>query len=106
MNKEVENVFDRVKPLEEVRWGAIEMIMEAYAEKYPEELAGCFEYVRQLKEGTDAFGSTGKGSQRHAYEIPERLHKALSIQFPLLFEGENLRKFLSMYPNFQVADKI
>ena len=105
MNKSVENIFDRVKPLEEVRWGAIEMIMDAYAEKYPEELAGCFEYVRQLKDGTnDAFATSG--AQRHAYEVPARLHKALSVQFPRLFEGENLRKFLSMYPNFQVADKI
>lgn len=100
-----DDIFSRIVPLEEVNWRAIEMIMEAYAEKYPEELTGCFAYVEQLRsEKSNEYASAG--SQRHAYEIPGRLHKALSIKFPKLFEGENLRTFLSMYPNFQVAEKL
>jgi len=100
-----DDIFSRVVPLEEISWTAIEMIMEAYAEKYPEELMGCFAYVKQLKESkNNDFAS--EGSQRHAYEVPERLHKALSIKFPKLFEGENLKKFLNLYPGFQVANKL
>lgn len=103
--QEVESIFDRIVPLEQVNWNAVKLIMESYAEKYPDETLGCMEYVRQLKESKDNQYASA-GSQRHVYELPSRLHKALSIKFPKLFDGENLIEFLKLYPGFQVADKL
>lgn len=104
-----EELFNRISPEEEVNWHVVQLIMEGYAERYPEELVGCIELVKKMRaEKTNSYALSDKGGSemRHVYEIPSSLGNALKIKYPKIFDGKNLRQFLKLYPIFQIAEKI
>lgn len=86
------------------------MIVDGYAERNPEEIAGCIEYVKKLrKESLNDYAlvsDAGGSDRRHMYEIPSKLHQALSMKFPKIFDGDNVIKFLKLYPIFQIPKKL
>lgn len=110
MQKRVEDILARIVPEEEVNWEIVKGVVDGFTERYPYEIAGCIEYVKKLRTQTkDSYGVvTDKdgSNRRHMYEIPERLHRALSIKYPKVFDGKNLRHFLKLYPIFQIPEKL
>lgn len=95
-----------LQPESVVNWNVVKLVMDGYTEKHPEEIVGCMEYVKQLKATKEnAFASSGD-NMRHLYELPSRLQKGLALKYPELFQGDNLKQFLELYPAFQVADKV
>ena len=105
-----EAILERLRPEQEVRWPLVQMIVEGYAERHPEDIALCASYVKRLRaEKVDQkFAEISEGSQmRHLYELPDRLSMALSTIFPSLFTQEkNVFQFLKMYPLFQIPEKL
>lgn len=110
MLKTVESVLARITPEDEVNWEVVKGVVEGFTERYPHEVAGCVEYVKKLRTQTkDAYGLVTEkdgSNRRHVYEIPSRLHKALSTKYPKVFDDKNLRHFLKLYPIFQIPEKL
>lgn len=106
-DSKVESILSRPTMVQEstVNWNVVKLVMDEYTARYPEEIVGCMEYVKQLKATKEnEFASSGEG-MRHLYELPARLQKALQAKYPDLFKEANLRTFLEIYPAFQVAEK-
>ena len=99
-----------VVPDDIVNWNVVGIVIDKYAERYPEEMIGCVDYVLQMRKKhgpMDSFGIVEKDTQRrHMYEMPPRLMGALTVKYPLLLTGRNLNKFLKKYPVFRVTEKI
>lgn len=101
-------MIKNITPEDEVNWNVVQIIIEKYTERHAEEVMGCAEYVKQRREAlANEFAETSDKTQmRHMYELPPSLAHGLSHKYPLIFKGENLTKFLKMYPIFQVAQKL
>lgn len=108
MPDKLEMLLERIKPEEEVNWKVVQDIVEGYAERFPEELTGCVAYVKQLRSASNgSYALMSKDTEmRHLYEIPERLTRGLTMKYPKVLSGKNLRQFLKLYPIFQVAEKL
>jgi hypothetical protein len=99
---------DRIRPEEKVNWSVVEAILKEYKRRRPEELAGCFIYVKKLREDTKTdFAEVGTDSNmRYMYEIPNGLKMALEMKYPEVLKEGNLTKFLKKYPQFSIAKKV
>lgn len=103
-------------PEEKVKWSVVELIVEGYTARFPEEVMGCAEYVKQKKAEKGALndyalmeGKMGDGAnsdRRYMYELPSRLKTALEIKYPSVLKGTNLTKFLKKYSIFCIPDKL
>jgi len=106
----IEMLLNRIVPEEEVNWDLVRQIVEGYAERHPEEFMGCTEYVKTLRRAAKdtKYGTMeGSGSEmRHIYELPDRLARGLTIKYPSVLSGRNLRYFLKLYPIFQIPEKL
>jgi hypothetical protein len=105
-----EAILERLKPEQEVRWPLVQMIVEGYAERHPEDVALCAAYVKKLRaqKADQRFAEISDSSQmRHLYELPEKLSMALNTVFPRLFTDEkNVHQFLKMYAIFRIPEKL
>lgn len=107
MPDKIESLLERIKPEDEVNWKIVKDIVEEYANRHPEEFMGCVEYVKSLrKEKINKFAvaKDGEAEMRHIYELPSRLARALSLKYPLVLSGKNLKQFLKFYPIFQIPE--
>ena len=104
----VEARFEAIKPEDEVNWNIVKAIVEGYTRRHPEEVAGCVSYVKNLRQqNLNEFACSGTDSNmRHTMELPTALNMALTLKFPLIFNGKNQRHFLKLYPIFQVPEKL
>lgn len=109
---EMERRTKRCEPEETVNWAVVRLLVEKYTERHPEEVVGCMEYVKTLKAAAKdrKFGQVqdgdGGSQMRHLMEIPDRLETALTMKYPLIFKGKNLKKFHGLYPVFFIPEKI
>jgi hypothetical protein len=104
-----EELTSRIISDNEVNWDIVQQIVEEFTRRHPDVIAGCIDYVEELRKSKTNQYALEKGSQsnrRHIMEIPSSLLKGLSLKYPTLFTGENQRKFLKLYPIFQVAEKL
>lgn len=104
----LEEMSERVVPEDEVNWNVVKLIVQKYADRHPEEMACCVIHVKQLRQELKTrFGEWGtEGRERHVFELPTNLEMALSMKYPKVLKAENLAKFLSLFPQFQVAEKL
>lgn len=95
-------------PEEEVNWNVVRHIVRLYTERHAEEVAGCKIHVGKLRQELKTkFGEWGVESRaRHVYELPNGLEMALSMKYPKILKDENLKRFLQMFPDFQVAESL
>lgn len=98
----------RVVPNDEVNWRQVQLLVEIYTDRHPEEIAGCIEVVKQKRaQLTNKFGLTSEENEmRHLYELPPNLYAALTYKWPKVLTDKNLRHFLRTYPIFCVAEKL
>jgi hypothetical protein len=104
-----EKKLKNVTPDDEVNWRVVQLIVERFTEKYPEEVMGAAEYVKMLKNDAKdkKFGTTdGDASTRHLMELPNRLEYGLSLKYPQIFKGKNLKTFFKLYPIFFIPEKL
>ncbi len=108
MPSSIEAISERVVPEDEVNWNVVRLIVEGYTARHGEEVRGCALHVQRLREeARTAYGEWGTESRaRHVYELPTALEMGISIKYPKALKGENLRTFLGMFPEFQVAEKL
>lgn len=108
IEKNLKKKINRIVPSETIKWSLVSAIIKEYKKRRPEELAGCFEYVKRLKAAakTDFAEMGGEAGMRHMYEMPNGLKMALEMKFPTIFKGSNLTIFLRKYPQFSVAKRI
>jgi len=97
---------EKVVPEDEVNWNVVRLIVEGYTARHAEEVHGCILHVQSLREQAKTrFGEWGtEGRTRHVYELPTALEMGISIKYPKALKGDNLRIFLGMFPDFQVAE--
>lgn len=98
-----------ITPEDEVNWKVVQLIVEKFTENHPEEVIGAVEYVKMLrKEAHDKkFATTGSESHgRHIMELPNRLDYGLTLKYPLIFKGKNLKHFFKLYPIFFIPEKL
>lgn len=100
-------------PKEQVNWNVVKLIVEGYTERFPEEVMGCAEFVKQKKAEKGLMNdyalmdNKGSGSdRRYMYELPPRLFTALTLKYPSILTGKNLIKFLKTYTLFCIPDKL
>lgn len=95
-------------PEEEVNWNVVRLLVQKYTERHPEEVNGCKIHVQELRQELKTrFGEwQTEGRTRHIFELPSRLESAISMKYPKALKDENLRRFLSMFPDFQVAEQL
>lgn len=98
-----------ITPEDEVNWKVVQLIVEKFTEKHPEEVIGAAEYVKMLRSQArdKKFGATGTDSNnRHLMEIPNRLDYGLTLKYPQIFKGKNLKHFFKLYPIFFIPEKL
>lgn len=108
MLERVEAYADHIEPCQDVNWNVVRIIVEKYRERHFDEFEGCLEYVKQQRAGLQNKFAVGKSesSMRKVFSLPPNLEFALSKKYPLVFRGENLWKFLKMFPFFQIPDSL
>ena len=108
MPSRIDELSEKVVPEDEVNWKVVKLIVEKYTDRHPEEVAGCIIHVKGLRqELKNRFGSwETEGRERHIFELPVNLEMALSIKYPKLLKEENLKQFLGIFPQFQVAENL
>lgn len=104
----IESLSERVTPEEEVNWNVVKLIVDGYRGRHEEEVAGCVFHVKQLRDDLKTkFGELGvESGARHIYELPTSLEMALTMKYPKVLKEENLKRFLSLFPQFQVAETL
>lgn len=98
-----------VTPTEDINWNVVQIIVEKFTERYPEEVIGAAEYVKQLRAASKdrKFNELSEDSgRRHVMELPHRLDYALTLKYPQIFTGKNLHKFFKLYPIFFIPEKL
>lgn len=104
-----ESKLSNIEPSEEVNWSVVQIIVEKYTERHPEEVIGAAEYVKKLRFAAKdkKYGELSADSgRRHVMELPDRLDYALTLKYPKVFSGANLKKFFKLYPIFFIPEKI
>lgn len=99
----------RIVPEDDVNWNVVRMIVQGYSERHPEEVAGCYMYVADIRSKlkNEEFASLDSDAHaRHIYELPPALKDALSMKYPEVLKGDNLKHFLELFPKFQIPEKV
>lgn len=94
----------------DVNWNVVRLIVEGFTEKFPEDVIGCIEAIKQERKTLvdKKFGTTGGDSDmRQLMKLPNRLQIGLQTQYPTIFtDDKNLKKFLKMYHCFLIPEKL
>lgn len=106
MLERVEAFADHIDPSPEVNWNVVEFIVSGYRARHPEEFAGCVEHVQMVRKTLKNryAEASAQSSMRQMFALPPNLEFALSKKYPLIFKGENLIRFLKLFPMFQIPD--
>lgn len=104
----IEALTERITPEDEVNWNVVTLIVQGYSSRHQEEVAGCIIHVQKLRDELKTqFGEWGVESRtRHIFELPTGLNMALTTKYPKVLKDENLKHFLGLFPQFQVAEKL
>lgn len=100
--------MERIQPRDDVDWKLTESIVEGYAERHPDIMAIVAAKNEKIRQDLKTQFAEGEGNaqMRYVYEIPQGLKLGLETLFPLIFKEDNLKRFLNMYPLFQIPEKL